>query len=125
MSIIKSHRELIVYNNALDAAVGIHFLVRRFPRNERWLLTDQMLRCTRSVPANLAEAWRKRGYMAHFISKLSDAQAEAAEAQVWLEFAYRVKYIDEPEFTQWFTAYDTILAQMSVMSRDARKWTKR
>lgn len=123
--VIKSHRELDVFRMAMDAAVAIHFLVQRFPRSERFLLIDQILRCTRSVVANLAEAWRKRGYPAHFVSKLSDVQAEAAETQVHLEFAQRVGYITPGEFDKYYDVYEAIIAKTTVMSRDAHKWTKR
>lgn len=78
---------------------------------------------TRPLP--FTEAWRKRTYRPHFISKLTDVQAEAAEVQVWLEFAHRVNYIDAARFDELFAAYEAIIAQTAVMSRDAHKWTKR
>lgn len=78
---------------------------------------------TRPLP--FTEAWRKRTYRPHFISELTDVQAEAAEVQVWLEFAHRVNYIDAARFDELFAAYEAIIAQTAVMSRDAHKWTKR
>ena len=84
---IRSHRELEVYQMALDAAMKIFEVSKNFPPEERYSLTDQIRRSSRSVCANLAEAWRKRRYEGAFISKLSDSEAEAAETQTWLEFA--------------------------------------
>jgi four helix bundle protein len=122
---IKSHRELDVFRKAMDLAVEVHYLIKRFPESERHNLSDQFLRSSRSVPANIAEAWRKRRYNAHFASKISDAQAEAAETQVWLELSSRINYIDDAHFSELFNAYEVVLAQLTVMSRDAHKWTKR
>jgi len=122
--IVHSHRQLAVFNRALDAAVRVHTLVKTFPLYERRNLGDQILRSSRSVPANLAEAWRKRRYINHFVSKLADVQAEAAETQVWLEFACRVGYLNLETFETLFDEYDHILAQISIMTRDAKKWTK-
>jgi four helix bundle protein len=123
--LIKSHRDLDVYKRAMNAAVAIHHLVKQFPLHERRRLADQILRSSRSVCANLAEAWRKRRYVASFVSKLADVQAEAAETQVWLEFANRVNYISEEAFAESYEAYEIIISQLAIMSRDAPKWTKR
>ena len=109
----------------MDLAVEVHHLVKLFPESERHNLSEQFLRSCRSVPANIAEAWRKRRYTAHFASKISDAQAEAAETQVWIELSSRINYINVARFNELFNAYEVILAQLTVMSRDAHKWTKR
>ncbi len=90
---IRSHRDLEVYRKAFNAAMEIFELSKSFPKEENYSLTDQIRRSSRSVCANLAEAWRKRRYKAHFISKLSDAEAEAAETQVWIEFAAKCNYL--------------------------------
>ncbi|MBI5053457.1 MAG: four helix bundle protein [Chloroflexi bacterium] len=84
---ITTHRDLRVYQKAFDSAMKIFELSKSFPSEEKYSLTDQMRRSSRSVCANLAEAWRKRRYEAHFMSKISDAESEAAETQVWIEFA--------------------------------------
>ena len=81
--LIKTHRDLVVYRASFDLAMRIFEESKSFPKEERYSLTDQVRRSSRSVCANLAEAWRKRRYEASFISKLSDAEAEAAETQVW------------------------------------------
>ena len=79
--LIKSHEELEVYQTAFDAAMKIFELSKKFPKEETYSLTDQIRRSSRSVCANVAEAWRKRRYQAAFISKLSDSETEAAETQ--------------------------------------------
>jgi four helix bundle protein len=79
---IVSHNELIVYQKAFDAAMQIFELSKTFPKEETYSLTDQVRRSSRSVCANIAEAWRKRRYEKAFVSKLSDAESEAAETQV-------------------------------------------
>jgi four helix bundle protein len=84
---VRSHQDLEVYQLAFEAAMKIFELSKRFPVEERYSLIDQMRRSSRSVCANLAEAWRKRRYEAAFIAKLSDSEAEAAETQTWIHFA--------------------------------------
>src|ERR687884_290527 len=91
---IRTHRDLEVYRKAFDAAMQIFELSKAFPREETYSLTDQIRRSSRSVCANLAEAWRKRRYEKAFISKLADSESEAAETQVWLEFAVKCDYMD-------------------------------
>jgi four helix bundle protein len=83
---IKTHRDLDVYKLAFEAAMMIFRASKKFPAEERYSLTDQIRRSSRSVAANLAEAWRKRRYEGSFIHKLNDCEAEAAETQTWLEF---------------------------------------
>ncbi len=92
MTRITSHRELDVYVKAFDSAMRVFDVSKGFPKEEMYSLTDQIRRSSRSVCANLAEAWRKRRYENAFISKLSDAETEAAETQVWLEFAVKCEY---------------------------------
>ena len=79
---IITHEDLDVYQLAFDAAMKLYGLSVKFPVEERYSLTDQVRRSSRSVCANLAEAWRKRRYKAAFIAKLNDCEAEAAETQV-------------------------------------------
>ena len=97
MGNIRDFRELDVYRMAMDAAVHIFELSKGFPAEERYSLTDQVRRCSRSVCANIAEAWRKRRYPNAFVSRLSDAEAEAAETEVWLEMAVRCGYLDQAQ----------------------------
>lgn len=85
-------------------------------------MVDQMRRSSRSVCANLGEAWRKRRYPAHFVSKLSDSESEVEETRVWLEFAHSCKYITEEEFNELDTGYDLILGQLVKMISEPEKW---
>jgi four helix bundle protein len=84
---------LDVYRRAFDAAMQIFEVSKKFPKEETYSLTDQIRRSSRSVCANLTEAWRKRRYEAAFIAKVSDAETEAAETQTWLEFAVKCGYL--------------------------------
>ena len=94
---ITTHRDLEVYKNAFADAMAIFQLSKRFPPEEKYSLTDQIRRSSRSVNSNMAEAWRKRRYEGSFIAKLSDAESEAAETQVWLEFAVNLSKRDKRE----------------------------
>ena len=98
---IKSVRDLVVYRKAFDAAMRIFEISKSFPKEEKYSLTDQIRRSSRSVCTNTAEAWRKRRYKAVFVNKLSDSGQEAAETQTWLEFALACRYIDK-------STYDTL-----------------
>lgn len=90
---ILSYRELRVYSSALDLAMEIFELTKSFPPEEKYSLTDQIRRSSRSVCANSAEAGRKRCYKAAFIAKINDSETKACETQVWLEIALRCKYL--------------------------------
>src|SRR5687767_14829527 len=85
------------------------FTRKEFPAEERFSLTDQVRRSSRSVCANLAEAWRKRRYEAAFVSKLSDAEAEAAESQVWIEFAVECGYLSAARARLLYARYNLII----------------
>ena len=100
----------------------IAFLSKKFPDSERYALTDQIRRSSRSVCANIAEAWRKRRYTAAFISKLSDSEGEAAETQVHVEFAVRHGYIGNAEFEAINDAHERILGQLVRMIDHPEKW---
>ncbi len=91
--VIRSHEELDVYKLAFEAAMRIFEVSKGFPREEVYSLTDQMRRSSRSVCANIAEAWRKRRYEAAFVSKLNDAESELAETQTWICFAVEWGYL--------------------------------
>ncbi len=119
---IRTHRDLEVYAKAFDVAMTIFDLSKKFPKEEKYSLTDQIRRSSRSVCANLAEAWRKRRYEAHFISKLSDCETEAAETQVWLEFAVRCKYVDRDNAAQLYTTYDEVIGTIVGMINHPHTW---
>ena len=120
---IRSHRELETYQLAFDASMVIFKLTKSFPKDEIYSLTDQIRRSSRSVCANLAEAFRKRKYPKSFVAKLSDSEGEAAETQVWLEYALRSTYINEEDFEQLFQKYDLIIGKLVNMSLQPEKWS--
>ena len=119
---IRSHHELEVYRLAFDTASEIFDLSKGFPKEETYSLTDQIRRSSRSVCANLAEAWRKRRYRAAFISKLSDAEAEAAETQTWLSFSCRCGYLTEEVEEELERHYDRILGMIVKIIRNPNDW---
>ncbi|NQU84980.1 MAG: four helix bundle protein [Mariniphaga sp.] len=123
MKLIKTHKELDVYNNAFQAALEIYALTKTYPKEEKYSLTDQIRRSSRSVCANIAEAFRKRRYEKAFVAKLSDVETEAAETQVWLDFSIAHKYIDEEKHEILFNKYDHILAQIITMINQPKKWS--
>lgn len=125
MANIRSYKELRVYKDAMEAAMKIFELTKNFPREERYSLTDQIRRSSRSVCANIAEAWRKRRYPAHFVSKLSDAESEAEETRVWLEFGLRCHYLTKSQMEELDDRYDKILAQLVRMISKPDDWTIR
>src|SRR5205807_4590879 len=120
---IRGYKELRVYQAAMDAAMQIFELTKGFPVEEKFSMVDQMRRSSRSVCANIAESWRKRRYQAHFVSKLSDAEGEAEETRVWLEFASRCGNLSEDMAVELDNTYDKILAQLVRMMSDSEQWT--
>lgn len=92
-------KDLLAYQKGFKLSMEIFHISKRFPPEEKYSLTDQIRRCSRSVCANLAEAYRKRKYPNHFVSKLSDADTENGETQTWLEFALACNYISDDEFS--------------------------
>jgi four helix bundle protein len=122
MTSIRHFRELEVYQEAMSLVMRVTELTKGFPKEERFALTDQIKRSSRSICANLAEAWRKRRYEAAFVSKLNDAETEAAETQVHLEIAFRHEYIDGETFEQHDDVCDKIISQIVKMIDRADLW---
>ncbi len=119
---VRTHNDLEVYRKVFDAAMKIFESSRTFPKEETYSLTDQIRRSSRSVCANLAEAWRKRRYEAAFIAKLTDAESEAAETQVWLEFAVKCGYLKRTEAAALYRTYDAAIATIVGMITHAETW---
>jgi four helix bundle protein len=122
MARIRSHKELHVYQTAMDSAMRRFWRTKKFPAEEKFSLVDQIRRSSRSVCANIAEGWRKRRYKARFISKLSDAESEAEETRVWIEFASRCGYISPQEAAELDDLYDKILGQLVRMIDNPDQW---
>ncbi len=121
--IARTHNQLELYQRAMRTAMTVFELSRTFPVEERYSLTDQIRRSSRSVCANIAEAWRKRRYPAAFVSKLSDAEAEAAETQCWLEFAVKCRYLERQVARDVYRGYDAVLKTLVGMTLHADSWT--
>jgi four helix bundle protein len=122
---VTDYKELRVYRLAFESAMEIFELSRTFPHEEKYSLTDQIRRSSRSVCTNIAEAWRKRRYEAAFVSKLSDADTEAAETEVWIEFSLRCGYLRQEAVSRLRDNYDHVCRQLSVMIKDAAIWCTR
>ncbi len=119
---IRTHKDLEVYKGSVQGAMELFGLSKSFPREETYSLTDQMRRASRSVSANIAEAWRKRRYAGAFVSKLSDAEAEAAETQVWIEYAVKCGYLPPVVGRPLYRAYDRIIRTIVGMINHPETW---
>jgi four helix bundle protein len=124
MPLPRSFKALQFWQNGMDLAMRVFVVTRRFPSDERFSLVDQIRRSSRSVPANISEAWRKRRYVAAFCSKLNDAETEGAETQTWLEIARRSAYIDDALAAELDDRYEQVLNQLTKMIDEADLWCK-
>jgi four helix bundle protein len=122
MGSIRSHKDLKVYQASFSAATEIFDLSVSFPPDEKYSLTDQIRRSSRSVSANLAEAFRKRRYEKAFVAKLTDAEGEAAETQVWLDFSLHHQYTSPKTHDLLYERYEIILNQILSMINSSGKW---
>lgn len=123
MKIIKSHRDLDVYRLAYSSALDIYELSRDFPKDEMYALTIQIRKSSRSVTANISEAFRKRKYEKAFVAKLSDSEAEAAETQTWLDYSRDHGYISEIQHQKLNNQYDDIIGKLVRMAAHPEKWS--
>ena len=141
MEKIRTHRELRVYQLSFEAGMEIfkispvkscfqrgHFVAfnrasKFFPKEEMYSLTDQIRRSSRSVSGNLTEAFRKRRYPKAFVSKLSDAESEAAETQVWLDYALECEYLDSEAHAALNDKYDHIISMIVNMCNKPENWS--
>src|SRR5437868_555855 len=119
---VADYKELRVYRLAFESAMEIFESSKRFPSEEKFSLTDQIRRSSRSVCTNIAEAWRKRRYEAAFVSKLSDSDGEAAETEVHLDFALRCRYLTPEKHASLRDHYDHICGQLTRMMNDSTSW---
>ena len=125
MENIRSYKALRVYQASIDGATRIFEVTKRYPSEEKYSMVDQIRRSSRSVCANIGEAWRKRRYPAHFVSKLSDSEGEGEETRVWLDLALRCGYISETEANELDVIYDGILGQLVRMIEHPEQWSIR
>ena len=119
---VADYQDLRVYRLAFESAMEIFGLSRHWPSEEKFSLTDQIRRSSRSVCTNIAEAWRKRRYEGAFISKLSDSDGEAAETEVHLDFALHCGYLAADKHAKLRDHYDHICRQLTKMMEDAPSW---
>jgi len=119
---IRRHTDLEVYQRAFAAAMRNFELTKSFPKEEIYSLTNQIRRSSRSVCANIGEAWRKRRYQAAWISKLSDSEAEATETQVWLQFSVECGYLTREIGAELYTEYDAISGMLVDMITHPEEW---
>ncbi len=122
MAKIATHNDLRVYQASFKGAMEIYHLSKSFPSEEKFSLTDQIRRSSRSVCANMAEAFRKRRYPKNFVSKLSDCEAEAAETQVWLDFALNCNYVNQEIYEKLYNEYNSIIGMLVKMIVEPEKW---
>jgi len=113
--VLRGHRDLKVYQLAYSLAMHIFRESRTFPQEERYSLTSQIRRSSRSVAANIAEGFRKRQYPSMFVSKLADSDAEAAETQVWLDFARDCGYMSTEHHTELIARYEEVGRMLHAM----------
>ena len=119
---MQGHRDLKVYKQAYVLAMEIFNKSKAFPTDERYSLTDQIRRSSRSVAANIAEGFRKRRYPNMFISKLADADSEATETQVWLDFALDCGYLSQEEHNGLVRGYEEIGRMLGSMMAAPEKF---
>ncbi len=116
------YRKLLAYQKAFSLAMEIFELTRKFPTEEKYSLTDQLRRSSRSVCTNFVEAYKRKRYKDYFISKLNDAETENAETQVWLEFALSCKYISPEQYAEFTTKNDEVAKLILYMINNPDKF---
>ncbi|HET6381789.1 MAG TPA: four helix bundle protein [Armatimonadota bacterium] len=122
MAVVSRFTELRVYQHSFDLAMRIYSLSKRWAAEERFSLTDQIRRSSRSVCGCVAEAWKKRQYPNHFMSKLIDADAEVAETQNWLKFAAACGYLTAEDLEALWQQYEEVSGGLAIMMAQSDKW---
>ncbi len=124
MAQINGFRDLIVYQKAYQLAMEIFKLTKTFPKEEKYSLTDQIRRSSRSITANIAEAWARRTYIKSFVSKLSDSLGEEYETENWLEYSKDCKYMNEANHSTLMKGYDEVRKMLISMMNNPEKFCK-
>lgn len=120
--ISEGFKDLKVYKLSFDLAMNIFQLSKEFPKEEKYALTDQIRRASRSVCANIAEAYRKRIYPKHFVSKLTDADGECSETLVWLEFSLHCEYLSKEKYDYLISQYSEVGKMLGSMMLHPEKF---
>ncbi len=121
-TIYRGFRDLLVYQKSYKLVLRIFAITKNFPIEEKYSLTDQIRRSSRSVPANLAEAWAKRRYVKAFVNKLSDCMGEASETEVWIDMSFDLKYIDSNEHSELLNDCIEVEKMLSGMIKNPDKF---
>ena len=124
MSTLNGYRDLIVYQKSYKLAMEIFKITISFPKEERYSLTDQIRRSSRSIPANIAESWAKRIYPKVFVNKLTDALGEENETEVWLDFSDNCQYISTEKHDSLIKEYDEVRRMLISMINTPEKFCK-
>ncbi|HKL16489.1 MAG TPA: four helix bundle protein [Balneolaceae bacterium] len=124
MAYVESFRDLEVYKLSRELSSSVYEITKRFPSEEKFSLTDQIRRSSRSVGAQIAEAWAKRRYQKHFISKLTDADGEQQETQHWIEVAQDCGYLDTTESNDLINEYKILGKMIGTMINKASKFCR-
>jgi four helix bundle protein len=122
MSKVGSFKDLIVYQKAYKLAMEIFEISKSFPKEEKYSLTDQMRRSSRSVTACIAESWAKRRYEKSFVNKLTDSLGEENETEGWLDYSKDCKYIQEETHKKILSEYDEVRKMLIAMINNSDKW---
>ncbi len=122
MSKIESFKDLIVYQKAYKLAMEIFELSKGFPKEEKYALTDQIRRSSRSVTSCIAESWAKRRYEKSFVNKLTDSLGEENETEVWLDYSFDCKYIKKESHENIIQGYDEVRKMLISMINNPEKW---
>ncbi len=123
MSVVNSFKDLIVYQKAYKLAMDIFELSKAFPKEEKYSLTDQIRRSSRSVTSNIAEAWARKKYEKSFISKLIDSLGEEYETENWLDYSKDCKYIGPEAYNDLCDGYGEVRKMLISMINNPEKWT--
>jgi four helix bundle protein len=123
--VIRSYRDLRVYEGAMEAAMRVFEMTKGFPAEERLAIASQIRRASRAVCASIGAAWRRRRSQAHFVDKLSNAESEAEETRVWVDLAGRCKYFTPEHVNELNERYDRVCAQLVRMILEAERWVIR
>ena len=124
MAQINGFRDLIVYQKSYKLAMEIFEITKNFPKEEKYSLTDQIRRSSRSVTSNIAEAWAKKIYIKHFVSKLSDSLGEEYETEGWLDYSRDCRYIDSKTYADIMAGYDEVRKMLISMMHSPEKFCK-
>ena len=119
---ISNFNDLIVYKKAHKLAMDIFELSSNFPKEEKYSLTDQIRRSSRSVSTNIAESWAKRLYIKAFVNKLTDSLGEEFETEDWINYSRDCKYITEAEYEKMLSGYDEVRKMLISMINNPEKW---